>query len=309
LSQSQPATVAILGMGVIGSSMAARLAAAGHRVSVWNRSPARLAQAPPEATVAASPAECCRGAAVSLLSLSDDAASLEVALGPGGVIEGTEIGTAVVDTSTTAPATSMRLARAFAEVGVGFVDAPVTGGAEAARRGQLTLLCGGTDSAFEQVLPVLQEVGRRILHLGPSGAGQQVKAVNQVILAGSLLGVAEGVALARAAGLDVPRVIDALRDGAAASWVLSNRAAFMAAQDFPPVGRLALHLKDLKIALESARAAGVALPGAELVTRLEQSLADAGQGDLDISGLVIAVEQSRGAAPTSGSKKGARTGR
>jgi len=281
-------------MGVIGSSMAARLVAAGHRVRVWNRSAGRLAQAPAGALVTASPAECCRGAAVSLLSLSDDAASIAVALGRGGVIAGVERGAAVVDTSTTAPTTAVRLAQAFAEAGVEFVDAPVTGGAEAARRGRLTLLCGGTDRAFEQVLPVLQAVGHRVLHLGPSGAGQQVKAINQVMLAGSLLGVAEGVALARAAGLDVPAVIDALREGAAASWVLSNRASFMAARDFPPVGRLALHLKDLKIALESARAAGVVLPGAELVTRLEQSLAEAGLGDLDISGLVLAFEPDSG---------------
>jgi 3-hydroxyisobutyrate dehydrogenase len=284
--------VAVLGMGVIGSSMAARLVSAGHRVRVWNRSPTRLAQAPAGATVASTPADCCRGAAVALLSVSDDAASLEVALGPDGIIAGVEPGAAVVDTSTTAPATAVRLAAAFAGVGAGFVDAPVTGGAEAARDGQLTLLCGGTEAAFEQVRPVLEHVGRRILHMGPSGAGQLTKAVNQVMLAGSLLGVAEGIALARAAGLDVPRVIDALREGAASSWVLSNRATFMAARDFPPAGRLALHLKDLKIAREAARDTGVTLPGADLVTRLEQSLADAGQGDLDVSALVLAVEGS-----------------
>jgi 3-hydroxyisobutyrate dehydrogenase-like beta-hydroxyacid dehydrogenase len=273
--------------------MAARLVAAGHDVRVWNRSPAGLVQAPAGAKVAPSPAESARGAEVTIMSLSDDEASMEVALGRDGVLEGARPGTAVVDTATTAPSTAVHLAEAFAAAGIGFVDAPVTGGAEAARRGQLTLLCGGTQSAFEQVLPVLQAVGRRVLHLGPSGAGQQVKAVNQVMLAGTLLGVAEGVALARAAGLDLHRVIDALQQGAAASWVLSNRATFMAASDFPPVGRLALHLKDLKIALESARTAGVALPGAELVTRLEQSLADAGMGDLDVSGLVLAVEQPR----------------
>ena len=277
-------------MGVIGSSMAARLVNGGHGVRVWNRSPARLAQAPPGATIASTPADCCRGAAVALLSVSDDAASLDVALGRDGIIDGVERGAAVVDTSTTASGTAVHLAAAFAEAGVAFVDAPVTGGAEAARDGRLTLLCGGTEAAFEQVRPVLDHVGRRILHMGPSGAGQLTKAVNQVMLAGSLLGVAEGVALARAAGLDLPRVIDALREGAAASWVLSNRATFMAARDFPPAGRLALHLKDLRIALQAARDLDVTLPGADLVSGLEQSLADAGHGDIDVSALVLAIE-------------------
>lgn len=280
-------------MGVIGSSMAGLLVAAGHRVRVWNRSPQRLAQAPAGASVARTPVACVRDAAVILMSVSDDAASLELALGSGGIIEGARQGSVVVDTSTTAPATSQRLAAAFNEAGVGFVDAPVTGGAEAAREGRLTLLCGGSADDFEKARPVLEKIGRRVHRFGPSGSGQQVKAVNQVMLAGALLGVAEGVALARAAGLDVATVVDALKDGAAASWVLSNRATFMAAGDFPPVGRLALHLKDLKIALESARAAGVRLPGTELVTSLEQALADAGQGDLDISALVLEIERAR----------------
>lgn len=273
--------------------MAGRLVAAGHRVRVWNRSPQRLAQAPAGASVARTPVACVRDAAVILISVSDDAASLELALGLGGIIEGAQQGSVVVDTSTTAPATSQRLAAAFNEAGVGFVDAPVTGGAEAAREGRLTLLCGGSAGDFEKARPVLEKVGRRVQHFGPSGSGQKVKAVNQVMLAGALLGVAEGVALARAAGLEVTTVVDALKDGAAASWVLSNRAAFMATGDFPPVGRLALHLKDLKIALESARAAGVRLPGVELVTSLEQALADAGQGDLDISALVLEIERAR----------------
>jgi 3-hydroxyisobutyrate dehydrogenase len=126
--------------------------------------------------------------------------------------------------------------------------------------------------------------------MGPAGAGQLTKAVNQVILAGSLLGVAEGISLARAFGIELEKLIEALREGAGASWVLSNRAIFMAHDDFPPVGRVALHLKDLKLALATAQRADVLLAGAELVRGLEQNLVDSGRGDLDISALVLAIE-------------------
>jgi 3-hydroxyisobutyrate dehydrogenase len=168
----------------------------------------------------------------------------------------------------------------------------VTGGAEAAAHGTLTLLCGGSDEDFARAQPTLAMLGTRIVHMGPTGFGQLTKAINQVILAGSLVGVAEGMAFARASGMDLHRVIDALKDGAGASWVLSNRATFMARDEYPPVGRLALHLKDLNIALDTAGAAGIELGCATFVRDLEYALAESGRGDFDISALILAVESA-----------------
>lgn len=279
--------VAVLGLGSIGSRMAERLVAQGQDVAVWNRSPERAGPlAGSGATVAAGPAAAVAGAAVVVLALSDDAAVREVVTGPGGVLAGASPGTVVVDTSTTHPATARAMAAACEERGVAFVDSPLSGGAEGAANGTLTFFCGGTAEAVATAATVLERLGRRIAHVGPSGAGQVTKAVNQVILAGSYLGVAEGVAMAEAAGLDVAAVIGALEEGAAASWVLSNRAGRMIERDFEPAGRLALHLKDLGIALALAGDAGQVLPGAALVTGMEQALAAAGHGDEDVSAIV-----------------------
>ena len=189
----------------------------------------------------------------------------------------------VVDTSTVHPATAAAMAEACAARSVDFVDAPVSGGIEGAANGTLTLFCGGSAEAVAKARPVLEQLGRRIEHLGPTGAGQVTKAVNQVVLAGNYLGVAEGIAMAEAAGLDPSVVVAAIEQGAAASWVLSNRAANMVARDFPSAGRLALHLKDLGIALALARDAGKLLPVATLVAGIEQVLAAADYGDEDVS--------------------------
>lgn len=285
--------VAVIGLGVIGSAMARRLIAAGLDVAVFNRSTYRVKPFEAErCRIALSPADALARSSLAIVAVSDDAAVEDVVLGSDGLAEASGAGTLIVNCSTVHPSTDRSVAERLALRAVGYMDAPVTGGAEAAKSGTLTLLCGASRADFEHARPVLEHVGRRVLHMGPVGAGQLTKAVNQVILAGSLLGVAEGMVMAQAVGLDLDRVIDALREGAAASWVLSNRASFMARRDFPPVGRLALHLKDLNIALSSASEAGVSLRGAQLVRDLERRLADAGRADADVSALLLACEGS-----------------
>ena len=171
-----------------------------------------------------------------------------VLFGADGVAAGAARGTLVIDTSTIDPAASRGFAARLAEQGVGFVDAPVTGGSEGARNATLAILVGGDEADVERAGPMLAAIGRTITHLGPVGAGQAAKAVNQVILAGIYLGVAEGLVLALKAGLDVEQVVAALSTGAAQSWVLANRSGRMLANDYPLGFRVALHLKDLGIA-------------------------------------------------------------
>ncbi len=285
---SEDRRVAFLGLGVMGRGMAANAVRAGFDVRTWNRSPREPVDG---ARAASSIAEAVDGADVVVVCVTDDGAVREIILGEGGVLAARP-DAVVVDCSTTAPNTARELEAVLRPAGIGFVDAPVTGGAEGARAGRLTFLCGGSEEAVARAEPVLSHLGSRVLRFGDAGAGQLAKAVNQVMLAGIFLGVAEGLALAKAAGLDAEQVVDALSAGAASSWVLSARGPFMARDEYPPEGRVALHHKDLGIALEAMRALGFELPGARLVHGLEQRLVDSGRGDFDVSAVHLAVREA-----------------
>jgi 3-hydroxyisobutyrate dehydrogenase-like beta-hydroxyacid dehydrogenase len=244
-------------------------------------------------TVAVSAAEAAASADLILVSLSDDDAVRSVLTDPA-VVAALRPGTIVVDNSTVAPETSRAIAAQLAGLGVAYLDAPVTGGAEKARDGTLTLLCGGPEPAVDHARPVLDLVAARVERFGEVGSGQLVKAINQIILAGALAGVAEGVGLAEAANLDAAAVVAALTDGAAASWVLRERAPLMVARDLEARGRIALHLKDLRIALRAAGAVGARVPLTRLVESLEAEVADAGFGDEDVSALIRAYAPDPG---------------
>jgi 3-hydroxyisobutyrate dehydrogenase len=171
------------------------------------------------------------------------------------------------------------------------VDAPVSGGSEGAKNATLTIFVGGDEDDVERARPVLEAIGRTITHVGPIGAGQAVKAVNQVILAGAYLGVAEGIVLAIKAGLDVEQVVEALGGGAAQSWVLANRSGRMIDNDYPLGFKVALHRKDLAIALELANQLGAVLPVSGLVAQFESGLIASGHGDEDISALARSIRR------------------
>ena len=194
-------------------------------------------------------------------------------------------GTLVIDFSTIAPATSRHLAAKLAEREVAYIDAPVTGGTEGAKAGTLLVLVGGEPEHLERARPLLEVVGRRITHIGPVGAGQEAKAVNQVLVAGSYAAVAEAVALGRRLGLPMESVLNALKSGAAGSWALEHRSSNMLEGTFPLGFKLALHHKDLAIALETAATAGLDLPITERVAAIERELMAAGFGNDDVSAL------------------------
>lgn len=282
--------IGFAGLGTMGAAMAANILRAGYPLSVWNRSPGRAdALAAAGATVAADPRHLAGGSDIVVTCVSDTPDVEAVLFGPDGVEAGAASGLLVVDCSTIDPIATRRFADRLAAHGVGFVDAPVTGGSEGAVKGTLAILVGGAPGDVERARPVLATMGRTVTHFGPSGSGQAAKAVNQVILAGTYLAVAEGIVLAMRAGLDPSAIAEALGGGAAASWVLQNRSGRMIANDYPLGFRIALHRKDLGIALGLARDVGAALPVAALAAALEDGLIAAGHGDDDNSALARAI--------------------
>lgn len=244
------------------------------------------------AVEAASPAEVAALSDVVVICVSDTPDVEAVLFGAAGVERGANPGSLVIDCSTISPEATRSFGARLAQGGVAMVDAPVSGGSEGARLATLTMFVGGADADVERALPVLRTIGRTITHLGPLGSGQAAKAVNQVVICGAYLGVAEGIVLGIRAGLDPAQLVAALSGGAAQSWTLANRSARMIEDEYPLGFRLALHRKDLGIALELARSLDLDLPLAALTATLEDGLLAEGHGNEDMSVLARAVGRS-----------------
>ncbi len=287
--------LAFIGLGTMGGPMAGHLIKAGHQVTVHNRSREKEEPLAAQGAVrAATPAEAAAGAEVIITMVSDTPDVEEVVLGPQGAVNGAAAGSVVVDMSTISPEATRQMAAALAAKGVHFLDAPVSGGSEGAIKATLTIMVGGEAEPLARVMPVLEAMGSKITHVGPSGSGQLCKAVNQIICGGNYLAVAEGVAFGLKAGLDMDKVLAAIRGGAAASWVLDNRSDNMVNNSYPLGFRTLLHRKDLNIALEAARQMGVSLPLSALVMQMENGLVGRGLGDEDMSNLARTLRQEAG---------------
>jgi 3-hydroxyisobutyrate dehydrogenase len=287
--------IGFIGLGTMGNAMAGRLLDAGLELTVHNRTRDReLPLAERGARRAATPREAAEGADVLITIVSDTPDVEAVLFGEGGAVEGLAPGAVVLDMSTIAPSATRGFAERLAARGVALLDAPVSGGSEGAQRGTLAIMVGGDAAALERVRGVLDVLGSSVTHVGASGAGQVVKAMNQVIIAGTYAAVAEGVALAMAAGVDVDVALCAVSGGAAGSWVLSHRAGNMVRNDYPLGFRVRLHRKDLGIALGTAREAGVPLPVTAYVEQLETGLIRRGHGDDDVSAIARAVREAAG---------------
>ena len=287
--------VGFVGLGTMGAAMAANLALAGFPLTVWNRTPGRAGELVAlGAREAATPRELAAACEVVVTCVSDTPDVEAVLFGPDGIAAGARPATLVVDCSTISPAATREFAARLAAQGVQMVDAPVSGGSEGAVQGTLTIMVGGGAGDVARARPVLEAMGRTITHLGPIGSGQATKAVNQVILCGAYLAVAEGIVLALKEGLDPQLVVSALSGGAAQSWVLTNRSGRMIADDYPLGFKVALHRKDLAIALDMARRDGATLPVVALAAQLENGLIAQGHGDEDMSALARAVRRLSG---------------
>ncbi len=278
--------VGFVGLGTMGTLMAVNLARAGFALTVWNRTPGRVQELLEQgATRATSPAELARCCDVVVACLTDSPQVEAVLFGPDGLAEGLAPGSLFIDCSTISPVKAAQFDQRLAAQGVTMLDAPVSGGTEGARLGTLTIMVGGRPGDVERAGGVLRAMGQTVTHLGPVGAGQWAKAINQVILCGVYLAVAEGVTLGLKAGLDVEKVVGALKGGAAGSWVLSNRADRMVTDAYPLGFKISLHRKDLAIALELAREVGAVMPVTSMAATFEDGLIAQGYGDDDNSAL------------------------
>ncbi|HSG56592.1 MAG TPA: NAD(P)-dependent oxidoreductase [Paracoccaceae bacterium] len=285
--------IAFLGLGTMGAPMARHLAAAGHRVTGWNRTAARTASWATvcqehclAVTPASSAADAVAGAQVVLSCLGNDDDLAQVMLGDAGTLAAMQPGALYVDHTTVSPAIARRLAAAAEARGLLALDAPVSGGQAGAENGKLSIMCGGSAEAMAAAEPVMQAYALRMVHIGPAGTGQGAKAVNQVCIAGVLAGLAEGVALAQASGLDMDAVFAAISGGAAQSWQMDNRWQTMAAGEFDFGFAIDWMRKDLAIALAAAQEHGLALPVTAQVDRLYSKVQAMGGGRQDTSALV-----------------------
>jgi 2-hydroxy-3-oxopropionate reductase len=288
-------TVAFIGLGIMGGRMAANLVKAGYPVVGYNRHPE-----PVERLVAAgghgasSVAEAVAGADIVITMLPDSPDVESVALGDDGVFANAKSGLLYIDCSTIRPDVSARLAAEGAENGIRVVDAPVSGGEQGAIDATLSIMVGGSPNDFTAAQPVLDAVGKTVVHVGPPGSGQTVKAANQLIVAGTIQLVAEAIVFLEAHGVDMEPAIKVLAGGLAGNAILDRKAAGMLARRFDPGFRIDLHHKDLGIVQAAAREAGVVIPVGALVSQLVASLRAQGHGSLDHSALLLLVEQLSG---------------
>jgi 2-hydroxy-3-oxopropionate reductase len=290
-------TVGFIGLGVMGMPMAKNLLAAGYPVVGYNRSPGKLrAFAEVGGAAAANVAEVAGRSDLVITNLPDTPDVESVLLGENGVLEGLAPGGVVVDVSTIRPDAARRIAEVAAERGIGALDAPVSGGEQGAVAGTLSIMVGGNPETFASALPVLQAMGKTIVHVGPPGSGQTVKAANQLIVAAHLGVLAEALTLLEALDVDTEAAVRVLGGGLAGSRVLDLKAEQMRTSRFEPGFRVALHHKDLGIALTTAREAGVVTPLSALAAQEIAGLLAQGDGDLDHSAVVRIIRQLSGRA-------------
>jgi len=283
-------TVAFIGLGIMGKPMASNLAKAGFDVVGYNLSPKTVDGVDVKESIAEAVAE----ADVIATMVPDSPDVEEVLTGADGVFANARNGSLVIDFSSIRPDVSARLAAQGAEHGLRVLDAPVSGGEQGAIDAALSIMVGGAAEDFAAAEPVLQAVGKTIVHVGPAGSGQTVKAANQLIVAGTLELVSEAIVFLEAYGVDTEAAVKVLAGGLAGSAILQRKAPAMLARDFTPGFRIALHHKDMGIVTSAAREAGVVIPLGAVVAQLIAALNAQGDGGLDHSALLKLVSQLSG---------------
>lgn len=280
--------IAFLGLGVMGAPMAEHLAAAGHNVTVYNRT-ASKADAWVSAyggTAAATPALAVKGAEIVITCVGNDSDLRNVVLGDDGALAAMKPGNCFIDHTTVSAEIAREIAAAADQRSILAVDAPVSGGQAGAENGKLAIMCGGTAEALDAATPIMEAYAARIVHVGGAGAGQTTKMVNQACIAGILAGLSEGVQLAHASDLDMDKVMEAISGGAAQSWQMDNRWDTMAKGEFEFGFAIDWMRKDLGIALDEAKACGLSMPVTALVDQFYARVQSQGGGRLDTSALI-----------------------
>ena len=290
--------LSFIGLGVMGGPMTAHLARAGHRVTAYNRSPERAAKWRSAwegeglaISFAETPADAARGADIVFTCVGNDDDLAAVTLGGDGVLARLGEGALLVDHTTTSAAMARKLGEACAAHGIGFVDAPVSGGQAGAENGKLAVMCGGSDEDMARARPVMEAYGKAIVHVGPVGAGQTAKMANQMCIAGTLAGLSEAVRLADAAELDLDRTYEAISGGAAQSWQMDNRWQTMCRGEFDFGFAIDWMRKDLGYALDEAKRLGLASPVTALVDQFYADVQAAGGNRYDTSALITRLPE------------------
>ena len=282
-----------IGLGIMGRGMAANLVQAGHDLTVWNRTGSKTEGL--DVSVVTSPRDVGPASDIVFVCVSDTPDVEEVVFGDFGVIHGMTEGDLLVDHSTISPHATRDFATRAGHLGVDWIDAPVSGGSEGAVNGTLAVMAGGSAESLERCRPYMESYSKSIVHVGDEpGAGQMVKAVNQILVVLNQLAASEALMLAEGAGLDLSRTLEAVEGGAAGSWMLSNRGPQMIERDWRPGFTIDLQQKDLRLVLEAADEIGVPLPGVALVYQLYRSLQNQGLGAEGNHALVKALENLAG---------------
>jgi 3-hydroxyisobutyrate dehydrogenase len=290
-----PENIGFIGLGIMGRGMAMNLLKAGNPVTVWNRTRERMESLLAAGAAAAEhPADLAARCDVILICVSDTPDVEEVLLGENGVLSGAGSGDLVIDHSTISPHATVRMAAELWAKGVHMLDAPVSGGNEGAEQGTLSIMIGGDSGQVARARPYLEVMGRAITHGGGIGAGQMAKLVNQILVVVTDLAVSEALLFAQAGGLDLQKTLAAVKDGAAGSWMLSNRGPQMIARDWRPGFTIDLQQKDLRLVLEAGDQLGLPLIGTGLVFQLFRTLQQQGLGAEGNHALVKALENLSG---------------
>jgi 2-hydroxy-3-oxopropionate reductase len=303
-------TIAFIGLGIMGSPMACHLARAGYTVIGYNRSPEKAAAlVAAGGTAAATIEQAVKDADVVAIMVPDSPDVQDVLLADNGVFAHAQPGTLVIDFSSIRPDVTAELGRLGADRGLRLIDAPVSGGEPGAKNATLSIMVGGSDEDFARAKPILDTVGKTIVHVGPNGAGQTVKAANQLIVAGNIELLAEALTFLAAYGVDMPAAVKVLGGGLAGSAVLDQKAPKMLARNFDPGFRIELHHKDLGIVAAAAREAGVIVPLGAVMAQLMASAVANDEGGLDHSALLLGVERLSGRQGSAQGSQGSEAGR
>jgi 3-hydroxyisobutyrate dehydrogenase-like beta-hydroxyacid dehydrogenase len=291
--------VGFLGLGIMGSRMAANLAVQGFELTVWNRTAARaqeFAGAHPATEVAASPKAAAAGCEVVISMVVDGPQVEALLLGPDGAAAGAAAGTLFVDCSTIGASTARTLAAELGGRGHAFLDAPVTGSSPRAQDGTLTIMVGGERGDYERALPVLQAMGRLIVHAGPVGQGQLVKVINNAVAAANAAVVGQALLVASAAGADLDALVEVMGAGSGGSAMLELKAGPMRAHDYTTLFKLDHMLKDVRLCLDAAAEAGVPFASAQAAEQLLAAASELGYGESDFAAVLAALERDSGSA-------------
>ena len=286
-----PETIGFIGLGIMGKPMAYNLMKAGYELVISNRNPVPANELAAEgATTVGSPQAVAELSDVVITMLPDSPHVRAVVTGENGVLAGAKAGTLVIDMSTISPVVTQEVAQAAHVRSVRILDAPVSGGDVGAQQGTLSIMVGGSTEDFAQAKPIFEVLGKTIVHVGGIGAGQVVKACNQIVVALTIEAVSEALVLGSKAGVDPAVILQVLSGGLAANRVMEVRGPNFLKHDFRPGFKIALHHKDLGIALAAGREYGVALPVTAIVDQMLQALKLRGQGDQDHSALLTLIE-------------------